>query len=168
MAELASSQGQNVTILALDFQMETLQLAQEATSHHPNIIYIRADARKLPFAKKSVDAVTCSLALHHFSDADAKLVLTEMARVGRQGLACVDLVRSQFAAWCIWLLTTLVMTNRMTVHDARLSVRRAFSRSEMSSLIQQAGWAEPGTFLDHWKLGWFRQAVIRRPVRTSR
>jgi ubiquinone/menaquinone biosynthesis C-methylase UbiE len=159
MVAEARQAGRPVTILALDFQMDTLRLAQEATGADPDIIYIQADSRHLPFATKSVDAVTCSLALHHFSDEDACTVLREMVRVGRNGLACIDLVRSRLAACSIWLLTTLIMRNRITQHDARLSVRRAFSYAEFKALGERAGWGS----MVHWRLPWFRQAIVKMP-----
>ncbi len=161
MLELAQSQNQPLTILALDFQRDTLRFAKQATSSSARIVYIQADALQLPLASGSADAVTCSLALHHFSDSDASRLLKEMARIARPGagLACVDIVRSRFAAFCIWLITALILTNRITRHDARLSIRRAFTHHELRSLAEGAGWSP----FQQWKLSWFRQAVVKPP-----
>ena len=67
-------------------------------------------------------------------------MLREMTRIGRFGISCVDLARSRLAIWAIWLLTALFLREPMTRHDARLSVRRAFTRNEMKSLAEKAGW----------------------------
>jgi hypothetical protein len=46
----------------------------------------------------------------------------------------------------------------MVRHDARLSVRRAFTDAEMKSLAHRAGWPN----LKQIKFFWFQQAVLAR------
>ena len=120
------------------------------------MFFVQADARQLPLRSQEADLVFCSLALHHFSDEDALTVLGEMTRVARVGAACVDLVRSRLAAIGIWLLTTFIIHDPMVRHDARLSVRRAFTAKEMNTLARRAGW--PG--IKQIKFLWFQQAVL--------
>jgi ubiquinone/menaquinone biosynthesis C-methylase UbiE len=145
----------DISIVAVDRQFDTLRLAREATPPHQRMFFIQADARQLPFRARSADLVFCSLALHHFGEQDAVRVLREMKRVGRIGTACVDLVRGRIATFCIWLLTAVVMRNEMTRHDARLSIRRAFTHRELRGLATRAGWTE----LKQTKFFWFQQAV---------
>jgi ubiquinone/menaquinone biosynthesis C-methylase UbiE len=154
---IASGRERNcdVTVVAVDFQFQTLKLAREATPRDEKMFFVQADARNLPFRTSGADLVFCSLALHHFAETDAVSVMREMARVGRIGTACVDLVRGRLAAFCIWLLTAVVMRDPMTRHDARLSVRRAFTHAELKSLAERAGWRN----LIQTKFFWFQQAV---------
>jgi len=98
---LAKARQHDVTIVAVDFQFKTLQIAREATPPSKKMFFVQADARQLPFRNQAADLALCSLALHHFAEKDALTVLQEMARVGRHGTACVDLVRSRLAAFCI-------------------------------------------------------------------
>jgi ubiquinone/menaquinone biosynthesis C-methylase UbiE len=148
----------DLTVVAVDRVFDTLRLAREATPPHQRMFFVQADARQLPFRNGSGDLVFCSLALHHFSNEDAGRVLREMRRVGKLGAACVDLVRGRIAVFCIWLLTAVIMRDPMTRHDARLSIRRAFTCAEMRALAQRAGW----TSLVHDKFFWFQQAVRSR------
>ncbi len=148
----------DVTIIGVDMQFQTLQIARQATPSGQKMFFVQADARQLPFRKKGADLVFCSLALHHFAEKDAFTVLLEMARIARHGTACIDLARSRFAAFCIWLLTTFIMRDPMTRHDARLSARRAFSHEEMKSLAHQAGWPQ----FKQAKFFWFQQAILTR------
>ena len=145
----------DISIVAVDRQFDTLRLAREATPPHQRMFFIQADARQLPFRARGADLVFCSLALHHFGEQDAVRVLREMRRVARIGTACVDLVRGRLATFCIWLLTAVVMRNEMTRHDARLSIRRAFTHKELRGLAERAGW----TGLIQTKFFWFQQAV---------
>jgi ubiquinone/menaquinone biosynthesis C-methylase UbiE len=155
---ISQAQQRDVTVVAVDFQFQTLQIAREATPKTKKMFFVQADARQLPFRSKSADLALCSLALHHFAETDALTVLKEMARVGRFGTACVDLVRSRVAALCIWFLTAFILRDPMVRHDARLSIRRAFTRAEMRSLAHQAGWSN----LKQIKFFWFQQAVLAR------
>jgi ubiquinone/menaquinone biosynthesis C-methylase UbiE len=112
----------------------------------------------LPFADNAFDMVTCSLALHHFSRADAVLVLREMDRVGRTGFVVNDLRRGRVAYGASWAASRLTTRNRLTRHDAPLSVRRAYTPAELRTLLDEAGvqHAEVTT------LPWFRMAAIKR------
>jgi ubiquinone/menaquinone biosynthesis C-methylase UbiE len=154
----AKARRNEITVMALDVQFQTLQIARNATPAGQKMFFVQADARQLPFRNQGADLVFCNLALHHFAEKDALTVLQEMARVGRHGTACVDLVRSRLAAFCIWLLTTFIVRDPMVRHDARLSVRRAFTGVEMKSLAHRAGWPN----LKQIKFFWFQQAVLAR------
>jgi ubiquinone/menaquinone biosynthesis C-methylase UbiE len=148
----------DITILAVDKQFQTLQIARDATPAGHKMFFVQADARQLPFRNHGADLVFCSLALHHFAEIDALTVMKEMARVGRNGTAVVDLVRSRLATLCIWFLTTFLVRDPMVRHDARLSIRRAFTRPEMRALAHRAGWPN----LKQIKFFWFQQAVLAR------
>jgi ubiquinone/menaquinone biosynthesis C-methylase UbiE len=147
-----------LTVVAVDRQFDTLRLSREATPAHQRMLFVQADAKQLPFRSRGSDLVFCSLALHHFSEPDAVRVLREMKRVGRAGVACVDLVRGHVAIFCIWLLTAVIMRDPMTRHDARLSIRRAFTHRELLGLTERAGW----TKTVQTKFFWFQQAVRAR------
>ncbi|MEI9998344.1 MAG: methyltransferase domain-containing protein [Verrucomicrobiota bacterium] len=148
----------DVTVVAVDKQFQTLQIARDATPPGAPMLFVQADARQLPFRRHGADLVFCSLALHHFAEEDALTVLREMGRVGRHGAACVDLVRSRLAALCIWFLTTFLVRDPMVRHDARLSIRRAFTGTEMRTLAARAGWPN----LTQVRFFWFQQAVLAR------
>jgi ubiquinone/menaquinone biosynthesis C-methylase UbiE len=154
----ARDRGCDLRVVAVDRQFDTLRLAREATPGRQPMFFVQADARRLPFRSGGADLVFCTLALHHFSETDAVSVLREMKRVGRLGTACVDLVRGRLAVFCIWLLTAVVMRNEMTRHDARLSIRRAFTRRELAGMAQRAGWRH----IVQTKFFWFQQAVRAR------
>ncbi len=103
------------------------------------IEFVRADARSLPFTDEAFDAATCSLALHHFEPDDAVAVLRELARVVRFGIVVNDLIRSWHGYAGALVLSRLATRNPVTRHDAPLSVRRAYTRSELDVLLAHAG-----------------------------
>ena len=62
-----------------------------------------------------------------------------MGRVARRGIVVNDLLRGRGAWLGAWLLSHLATRNRYTRNDAPLSVRRAYTVGELTSLIAAAG-----------------------------
>jgi 2-polyprenyl-3-methyl-5-hydroxy-6-metoxy-1,4-benzoquinol methylase len=141
-------------VLASDFHPLTIRLARRSlpASH---VFWSQLDARYLPFAEASFDAVVCQLTLHHFSRAEAITVLRELRRVSRGPVFVTDLVRSDLSYLGLLCLVHTWLRAPMTRHDALLSARRAFSKGELCELCREAGWHR----FQHRRLPWFRQVV---------
>ena len=116
-----------------------LSIARAAVEGNSAIKLERIDARELPYPDASFDIVTCSLALHHFSDEDAMVVLRQMQRVARVALIVNDLRRSVIGYIAARAYGLLLTHNRLTRNDAPLSVLRSFTPAELTTLAQQAG-----------------------------
>lgn len=97
------------------------------------------DGRALRYPDRSFDVAHASLVLHHLDAPDAVRVLGEMRRVARLGVVVNDLERSRLAWIGAWLIGHLLTGNRLTRHDAPLSVRRAYRASEMAAMLRSAG-----------------------------
>jgi len=98
-----------------------------------------ADGLGLPYPDGSFDIAHTSLVVHHLGPGDAVVLLREMLRVARSGIVVNDLDRS-WPTWLgAWLLAHTVARSRYTRHDGPLSVRRAYTRDEMTDLIREAG-----------------------------
>ncbi|MDP9373698.1 MAG: methyltransferase domain-containing protein, partial [Chloroflexota bacterium] len=128
--------------LAGDLSREVLaaargQVGARATDAGP-VALLCFDALRAPFADRSVDVVTCSLALHHFPPDAARTVLRELGRVTRRALIVSDLER----CWPGYLgarLLAAILRNPMTHHDAPVSVLRAYTAPELRRLAAEAG-----------------------------
>lgn len=130
-----------VSVDAVDANAATLAVARGRSAEFPEITFHEADIRTWESGKQtSWDLVLCSLALHHFSSADAVRILRHAHQLSSRHLLVADLKRSRMGALGIWLLTAIFLREPMTVHDARLSIRRAFSRAELALLARDAGW----------------------------
>ncbi|MEM1058050.1 MAG: methyltransferase domain-containing protein [Verrucomicrobiota bacterium] len=158
MVKWARGQGKRCQVMAVDNQMDTLVMAREASRATPEVAFIQADIRKLPFKDKATDFTFCCLALHHFSETDVVKVLRESRRIARRGTAAMDLRRSRLAFLAVWLLTEFILRARMTKHDARMSIRRAFTGQELKILAHQGDW----TNYEHSVLPWFQQEIRAR------
>ena len=133
----------SVAIDAVDLQPATLEIARRVSAGYPEIRFIRADARNYCDAT-TYDMVCCSLALHHFSELDALKVLRRACELSHDKVLVADLERTWLTWACVNAVTTVAARDAMTRHDAKLSVRRAFSYEELGDLAVEAGWRNFG------------------------
>src|SRR5262249_21015004 len=84
----------------------------------------------------------CSLAFHHFGYDRCVSLLREMDRIAARGFIMNDLRRDRVACGLIWAVTRLVGANRLTRHDAPLSVLRSYTLSEYRQMVHDAGIAQ--------------------------
>ena len=143
-----------VAIEAVDRQPATLEIARGLSADYPEISYREANVLEWN-STGPYDIALCTLALHHFSNEDAAQLLRRCCQISRRFVLVSDLRRSFSLTAGIYLLTALIFREPMTRHDARLSVIRAFSFSEMRDLALRAGWIKFG----HKKFRFGRQAI---------
>ncbi len=99
---------------------------------------VRGDAAAPPFAPKRFDCVVASQFLHHFSESEIVELLRSWATLARRAIVVGDLLRHPLAYYGIQALTRLSTKNIMTLTDAPLSVRRAFTLAEWRALFRRA------------------------------
>ena len=143
LAILRWARRRNLRVIALvgDLNAAVLAVAARRVAWHgsaPWVALIRFDALQAPFADRAADVVTCSLTLHHFAPPDAVALLRELGRVARRALVVSDLERS-WPAYLAARLLVVALRNRMTHHDAPVSVLRAYTADELRRLAADAG-----------------------------
>jgi hypothetical protein len=82
-------------------------------------------------------------------------VLRRCRELSRNFVLVSDLRRSRFGTIGVYVLTATIFSEPMTKYDARLSMARAFSFSEMRDLAESAGWKGFG----HQEFRFARQAI---------
>jgi SAM-dependent methyltransferase len=112
-----------------------------------------ADAFALPFADRSIDLVTASQLLHHFTGDALGRLLAELDRVARRLVVVGDLRRSYAAAGGFWLASRALGFHPVTQHDGVLSVFRGFTAGELAAHVRAAVPAARGLAVRH-RLGW--------------
>jgi SAM-dependent methyltransferase len=165
LIERANARGRRLRIAGIDVRPEILAAAARANpglTTAPGLELHVADARSLPFPDRSFDVAHASLMLHHLDPTDAQLVLGEMRRVARLGVVINDLDRSRMGWVGAWLIGHLLTGNRLTRHDAPLSVKRAYRPREMSALLAMARLIPVRTIRRAFGQRYAIAAVIRR------
>ncbi len=125
-------------IIGLEADPVTARIAAHRTQQHAGLEIIQGDAAAPPFSPGSFDFVVASQFLHHFSEAKIIDLIKQWAKLARRGVIISDLVRHPFAYHGIRWLTRLTTRNIMTLTDAPLSVRRAFTFKEWRELLHRA------------------------------
>jgi SAM-dependent methyltransferase len=144
----------HVHVSAVDFQPATLELATRRSKSYPEISFIVSDI--FDFAPATpADFLFCSLALHHFTNDAVIRLLQRVRTMAKQGILIADLERSDLGIVGIFSLTACSYREPMTRHDARLSIQRAFSFTEMHEIAAKAGWRGFG----HRRFPVCRQAI---------
>lgn len=139
----ARERKRRLEVVALDSSETVLAIARERSTAEPALRFVQGDAARLPFDDASFDVATCNLALHHFEPDAAVGVLAELRRVARVMPIVCDLERSRIAYAAAELFARFVARNRLTKHDAPLSVKRAYTLREVEALARRAGWRRP-------------------------
>lgn len=143
VADHARAVGAEVEIVAVDYQPQTIETARQLSARYPEIRCECADV--LTFGRPGeFDLVLCSLALHHFSESDAVLLLRRARELSRRLVLIADLRRGMLATIGVYLLTVLIFRDPMTRRDGRTSAARAFSFRELRELATRAGWRNFG------------------------
>lgn len=135
--------GVDVRVTCLDRSEQMLTIARRRVGDDERLTFVLGEGERLPYGDGSFDVVTCTLALHHFEPEAACALLREMRRVARLTPIVADLSRSALAYAVAWLYARAATRNRLTRHDAPLSVRRAYAPHEAVALARAAGWRAP-------------------------
>ena len=139
MADWARRRGITARFTALETESVTAATASRQTRAYPEIHLVRGDGSAPPFETASFDFVLASQFLHHFSEDGIIGLLRTWSDIARRAIIVSDLVRHPLAYYGIRVLTRLLTRNVMTLTDAPLSVRRAFTFSEWRNLFRRAG-----------------------------
>jgi len=164
VVKLARLMGVPIAVTAIDINIKMIRFSRERTRGFPEIRYVQCDIFSLPFAEGGFDLVTNSLSLHHFTREQVVALLARFGALGREGFVINDLHRSRVAYASIWLLTRLLTHNRLTRHDAPVSVMNAFTPAEFQAMASEAG-IEGARVIRHFP---YRIAVLGRSREAAR
>lgn len=146
----------NLQIIAVDMDPTLVGEARRACEEFPEIQVVEADARQilraaagdgpprkrhrtLPAPASPFHVVTANLFLHHFRPEEVVAWLALMDEASEVGIVVNDLERHA-AAWLgIKAIGPVFSRNRVFLHDAPLSVRRAYTADEWREHARQAG-----------------------------
>ncbi len=125
----AAREGKVLRVVGLDINARHLGLARR---EYPQVLGVRGDAFRLPLGDLSVDIVHSSLFLHHFRAREVEGLLREFSRVARVGWFMNDLARHTLPLWFFRSTWPIFARSPLTRFDGSASVRRAYTRRELS------------------------------------
>ena len=126
--------GLQLEILGVDVSPRAVEVARSRVPHGATAVrFQQLDALHQPLPT-DYDVLTCSLFLHHLTDAEARGLIHSMAAAARSLVLISDLRRSRYG-WCLAYAASRLLTRSKVVHvDALLSVQAAFSMDELRDM----------------------------------
>jgi len=131
----AARRGMSLHLYALDFSARHLDLAPQSAHVH----LIQGDALNLPFAPDSVDYYLSSLFIHHLPPDNVIALLRDTYARARRGIIMSDLVRGTLPLLGFKLIQPVFARSYITRYDGEVSVKRAYTPSELRDMAHQAG-----------------------------
>ncbi|RIJ37390.1 methyltransferase domain-containing protein [Pontibacter oryzae] len=149
-----------VELVGVDANDFMVQYARNCCAAYSEITIEQHDVFSESFAQQKYDVVVCSLFCHHFTDRQLVCMFRQLYRQAQLGVIINDLHRHWLAYYSIKYITAVFSKSYLVKNDAPLSVWRAFRRSELKRLVQQAG-------VTRYKLRWmwaFRWQLLLHKV----
>ena len=98
-----------------------------------------ADGSALPLAPRAVDVVVASQVLHHLPRPVAVHWIATLDRIARRAVVLADLRRSRVAMAGVWAASVGLAMSGVTRHDAVVSLKRGYTKTEFDEMLRQAG-----------------------------
>ena len=136
LAAVAAARRHGITLTAIG--LEVIPAAAQLTRAN-GVEVVLGDGGALPFGAKSIDIVIASQVLHHLPRAVAVRWIASFDRVARRGVVLADLRRSRIAMAGAWLAGHALRMGATTRHDAVVSLRRGYTRVELTAMLREAG-----------------------------
>lgn len=125
----------------------------------PNVQFSSIDIFSDEFKKMHFDVVLGTLFFHHFTSDQLIDFFRQLRQQVKVALIINDIHRHPLAYHSIAMLTKAFSKSAMVIHDAPLSVLRAFSKDELRFIFNQAGYSK---YSIQWKWA-FRWEVVLYP-----
>jgi SAM-dependent methyltransferase len=139
LAKRALRSGLNVRVEGCDVSLEAVRYARrQAEQSGLSLRFFNLDVLNEPIPL-GYDVVTCSLFLHHLTEADACSFLRKAAGATGRLILVNDLVRGPIGYLLAWSACRLLSRSPVVRYDGPVSVAGAFSLAEVRELAKSAG-----------------------------
>jgi 2-polyprenyl-3-methyl-5-hydroxy-6-metoxy-1,4-benzoquinol methylase len=139
IAKWGRQKGLNISILGIDKNSKTIEIARENAKDYPEIKYETADFFELDSRKQSFDFCISSLFLHHLSPDQVPRFLEQMLLLSRHAVLINDLIRSWAAYGGYLFIAKCAGLHQMTRHDGAVSVLRAYTVPQLCGILKEQG-----------------------------
>lgn len=144
---LASIVGTDLSTAAIDYARQHSNL--------PNIHFEIPLKPELDFPECSFDVVTSTLVCHHLNDEQLIDFIQRACKTAKKRVIFNDLHRHLLAQISFSAVAPLLFRNRLISHDGLLSIKKSFTKQDLTDLLKKAGIAsENYTITWHWAFRW--------------
>ena len=157
LAAIARRRKLNLSIKACDFNPEAVRIARRNVASSKSSVEVFVANALEPSEFEQFDVVYCTLFVHHLDPPDVVRLLKAMSSKARHLVIVDDLIRSRLGYLLAWIGTRLLSGSRVVHHDGPLSVKAAFTPTEILDLASQAGLSNcvmERTWPERYRLSW--------------
>lgn len=143
----AKQQQIHLKLTGIDAAPAAINFARKESKGFNNISYVQADVINDIYLLGKHDIIISSLFTHHFDDEHWIQMIKNMHASARKGIIITDLHRHWLLYYAVIFITNVLTRNKMVRYDGPLSVKRAFKKQELLTLLKNAG-------IDNFNLTW--------------
>jgi 2-polyprenyl-3-methyl-5-hydroxy-6-metoxy-1,4-benzoquinol methylase len=147
----------NMRLIGIDANPNIIDFARRNTSPDEQIEYYTLDIFSEEFKKHTFDIVVGTLFFHHFPNKQLIGFFQQLRQQVKRVIIMNDIHRHWFAYYSIRFLTRLLSKSPMVRFDAPLSVLRAFTKEDLQTILDSAGFKNY-TIKWRWAFRW--QVII--------
>jgi 2-polyprenyl-3-methyl-5-hydroxy-6-metoxy-1,4-benzoquinol methylase len=156
IAQWGAKKNLQLKLTGIDAALAAVNFARQESVGFSNIDYVQADVITDTDKIQSCDIIISSLFTHHFDDQRWVTLVKNMQASAHKGIIITDLHRHWLLYYAIIVITHVFTRSKMARNDGPLSVKRAFKKAELVTLLKNAG-------IDNYNLTWrwpFRWQLI--------
>lgn len=146
-----------VNLTGIDANPNVIEFARD-NYKDLNINFLALNILSEDFKNHNYDIILCTLLLHHFLSIEIVALIKQLKDQARIAVIVNDLHRHPIAYYSIKWLTGLFSRSEMVKFDAPLSVKRGFTRKELTKILNKAGIKN---YSLTWKWAFRWQLIIR-------
>ena len=143
--------------VGFDANPHIIDYAVDNVATHKNISALEENIFSSSFQNRSFDVIHCCLFLHHFTHDELVDLFKQFNKQAKKAIIVNDLHRHFLAYYSIKWITRLFSKSFMVRNDAAVSVARGFKKSELTSILSDAGISN---YTLKWKWAFRWQLVI--------
>jgi len=136
LAARAAARQLDIDLKAIGLELNPTAARIASAAGVPTIV---ADGSALPLGPRSVDVVVASQVLHHLPRSIAVRWIATLDRIARRAVVLADLRRSRVAMAGVWAASVGLAMSGVTRHDAVVSLKRGYTKTEFDEMLRQAG-----------------------------
>jgi ubiquinone/menaquinone biosynthesis C-methylase UbiE len=145
-------------LIGVDANSNVIKYAREHNPASSSIQYEHLNIFSDAFRGRRFDVVTGTLFFHHFTTEQLIAFFKQLKNQTSTALVVNDIHRHWFSYYSIKWLTQLFSKSKMVKHDAPQSVLRAFSKKELTAILQASGM---NRFIIKWRWAFRWQVIVR-------
>lgn len=133
----ANRRGLRLRITACDHDDRVVQYAREKYGNTPHLTIRQCSVLEIDNLQP-IDFVYANHLLHHLSDTNIQALLGSLSQLDQAKVIICDVYRSRTVYAGFYLISSVLFHNSFSRYDGLLSIRKGFTKDELSTLIGKA------------------------------